>query len=249
MKNKDGITLVALVLTVIVLTIMVSVGLRIGSNNIDEVRLKSFYTKLEVATEGIEKISNTNESYIDENNNTIYLKQQGVEPTVAQTELIESLGYSSTNFKYFTAEEVENDLQIHGVDLNLLIDFENKIVINPEGIEIDGVKYHTLENSKYSVQLNSNKNVGTPNFTYTVENYGANKYKITITPVNVGDIKDGLVKYKKENANYWNIAKDNIIIINELARYNIKYVDANNNSITKTINISSNGANSVIATE
>ena len=83
--------------------------------------------------------------------------------------------------------------------MNLLIDFEDVKVVNPEGIEVDGKKYYTLIDKKYTVAKNTNKNVANVDFTYTVENYGEEKYKIIINPVNVGDIKEGIVKYKKSD--------------------------------------------------
>ena len=36
----------------------------------------------------------------------------GTEPTDEQKKLISTLGFAPTKFKYFTAEQVENDLEI-----------------------------------------------------------------------------------------------------------------------------------------
>ena len=205
MKNEKGITLVTLVVTIIILLILTGVGITTASNHLNDIKLKSFYTKLELATEGIQ-------TYKDDEN----IKQQGAVPTEEQASLITSLGYNSTNFKYFTADQVENILDISGVDLNLLVDFTNNIVINPEGLEIDGVKYYKLENSKYSVQLDETKISGPINFNYTVEKYGNTKYKINVIPVNIGNIKEGTVKYKKDGVDYWTVANDNVIIVNNV---------------------------------
>lgn len=249
MKNERGITLIVLIITIIILLILTGVGITTSLHHFNNVKLKSFYTKLEIVAEAVEKINNTNETYKDEQNNTIILKQQGVEPTEAQAALIESLGYGNGDFKYFTAEQVNSILDISGIDLNLLIDFENNVVINPEGIEIDGKTYYMLENSKYSVKLDSTKNSGPIDFSYTVQKYGNSKYKINITPVNIGNIKEGIVKYKKDGVNYWTVAKDNVIIVQNLVSYDIMYTDANGNTITKTILLSLDDENNVIATE
>lgn len=257
MKNKRGITLIALIITIIILFIIAGVSIVNVSEYLDDVRLKAFYTKLEIAMEGIEKINNTNETYKDKENNIIIIKQQGTSPTQEQISLIESLGHDSTNFKYFTAEQVNRILDISGVDLNLLIDFgstENEnyrecVVINPEGIEIAGQRYYTLEREKYSVKLDKTKNSGNVDFDYTVEKYGTGSYKINVTPINVGNIKDGIVKYKSEYSDYWTVAKDNVIIVSDLASYDIMYTDAKGNTITKTILLSLYGEDCVIATE
>lgn len=140
-------------------------------------------------------------------------------------------------------------LKYHGVNLNLLIDFEDVKVVNPEGIEVDGKKYYTLIDKKYTVVKNTDKNVANVDFTYTVENYGEEKYKIIVSPVNVGDIKEGIVKYKKSDLEYWTAAKDNKIIVNQLADYDIIYIDANNNSKQKKINLSLDNNKKVVAKE
>lgn len=133
--------------------------------------------------------------------------------------------------------------------MNLLIDFEDVKVVNPEGIEVDGKKYYTLIDKKYTVAKNTDKNVANVDFTYTVENYGEEKYKIIINPVNVGDIKEGIVKYKKSDLDYWTAAKDNEIIVNQLSDYDIIYIDANNNSKQKKINLSLDSNKKVVAKE
>lgn len=242
MRNDKGITLVALIVTIIILIILTGVGIYSAINQLENARLKSFYTKLEIAVEGIEV-------YKNEVNDLNTLNQQGTDPTAEQISLITSLGKDSNNFRYFTAEQVDSVLGISGVDLNLLVDFEHSVVINPEGIEIDGVKYYTLENAKYTVQLDNTKISGPIDFNYTVEKYGNNKYKINVVPVNIGNIKEGIVKYKKDGVDYWTVAKDNVIIVQNLVSYDIMYTDANGNTITKTISLSLDAGNNVIATE
>ena len=49
--------------------------------------------------------------------------------------------------------------------------------------------------------------------------------------------------------NYWTVAKDNVIIVQNLVSYDIMYTDANGNTITKTILLSLDDENNVIATE
>ena len=48
MKEQKGITLVALVITVIVLLIIASISINYGTGAFDNTRLQGFYTKLEI---------------------------------------------------------------------------------------------------------------------------------------------------------------------------------------------------------
>ena len=254
-NTQRGITLVALMITIVILLILLTVTITVGFSQIDSMKLKDFYTKLEIAQNGVEKIVETNEKYKDDSGNIICLKDLGTTPSDEQKNLIGSLGFDSTNFRYFTSEQVKDELEISGVELNLLIDFKNKKIINPEGIEIKGQKYYMLKSQKYSVNKDKDKDKNVANntvnvdFNYTVERYGEDSYKIIISTINIGDIKEGIVKYKKSDVNYWTVANDNEIIVKQLTSYDIIYVDANNNSKQKTITLSLDIDGNVIATE
>lgn len=250
MKNKSGITLVSLVITIIILLILSTVTITISVKQFDNMQLKAFYSKLEIAQQSVEKIAQTNESYIDENNNVIYLTDLGTVPTETHKSLITSLGYNSANFKFFTSNQLEKELDISGIDMDLLIDFNNRVIISPEGININGKVYYMLEDNKYTVKVNEDKNVGTVDFNYTVEKYGESSYKLKIEPINIGDIKEGIVKYRKNNTDdFWSVAENNEIITNKLITYDIIYIDANNNSKQKTIALSLDSDGNVISTE
>ncbi len=248
-NNNKGITLIALVVTIIILLILMTITVTAGSSQINKTKLNGFYTKLEIAQEAISKIENLNENYINESGETVYLKNLGATPTAEQINLIKSLGYNSDNFSYYTAEQVEKELNILGVELNLLIDFENSIVINPEGIDINGEKYYTLESNKYKVSKNTNKNTGAIDFTYQVEKYSSTSYIIKITPINVGDVINGTLQYKKADVDYWEVASNNEIIIKRIGQYDIKYTDNNQNTVTKRLEISVDTGGNVAAQE
>ena len=212
MKNEKGITLVALILTVVILLILAGVGATTGINQLNNIKLKSFYSKLEIAQEAVEKISSTNESYINSSGNKTYIRDSGAEPTEGQIEIIKTAlninNINGYNFKYFTAAEVESILNVQ------------------------------------------DKNTGNVDFTCTVKNYGQNSYKITVTPINVGNVKEGTVKYRYSDIDdYWKLAKNNEIIVNKLATYDIMYTDVNNNSVTKSIKIEKNEYENVIIVE
>lgn len=253
-KGKQGITLVALIITVIVLIVLGGTATSVAIDHFNTIRQKGFYTKLELAQEAVEKIRNTNENYTDKNGNKVYIKQAGSTAS-GYEDLIAQLGYSSSNFRYFTKEEVESILGISGVNLNLLIDFDNAIVINPEGITITEngktTTYHMLEKrNKYTESKNTTKNQGEIDFTCSVAAYSSTSYKVTITPINRGDITKGVVEYKVETDNYWETAKDNEFLIPSLGEYYVRYTDANNNFKEKKLNITFNtDTNKFVITE
>jgi len=253
MRKEKGITLVSLILTLVVLIIIVAVSVSVGTNSLDSTRLKGFYMQLEIVQKRVDDISATNESYIDEKGNIVYLKEKGrpfnelmQEKRETLTNIIASKGgevlseYIS-NFRYFTSEELEDLLGLSDIDYNMFIDFENRIIIAEQGIEINGVKYHMLESTAYFIKNNPNKNVGSIDFSVSVSKYGSNKYKLTIIPSeNIGDLQGtGVIKYKEITTNYWDTSKKMEIIVDEISKYyDIIYQDTKGNkSMQKTVGI------------
>ena len=78
MKKQNGITLATLVITIVVLLIISVVTILNSTDSLESTRLKGFYTKLEFVQKRVDNIAATNESYIDSNGNTVYLKEQRI---------------------------------------------------------------------------------------------------------------------------------------------------------------------------
>ena len=251
MKEQKGITLIALVITIVVLLIIASISISSGTESIDKTRLQGFYTQLEIVQKRADDIATTNETYIDSEGNTIYLKEQGTDyenlggdqqntlKAIIQSEGSD-LNLNVENFRYFTSEQLNSILDLSDIEYNVFIDFRNRVVIAENGITANGATYHMLKNSIYYAEQNTNKNVGTiESLNYTIVKYGEG-YKITVTPSkSVGDLKiEGTLKYKKTTSKYWETSTNLEIVINQLTDYNISYQDINNNNISKTINVS-----------
>lgn len=262
MKGQKGITLIALVITIVVLLIIASISITSGTESIDKTRLQGFYTQLEIVQKRVDDIATTNENYIDSEGNAIYLKEQGTDyenlgedqqntlKAIIQSEGTD-LNLRVENFRYFTSEQLNSILDLSDVEYNVFIDFNNRVVIAENGITANGVTYHMLKNSIYYAEQNTNKNVGTiESLNYTIVKYGDN-YKITVIPSNsVGDLQiGGTLKYKKTTSKYWETSTNLEMIISQLADYNIIYEDINNNSISKTINVSVDENGKPIVTE
>lgn len=248
MKSEKGITLAVLIITIIVMVILASVSISIGTNSLDSTRLKGFYTQLEIIQKRVDDIATTNESYIDSNGNTVYLKEKGLSynelkdvqkanlQKILQKEKLTTI--PTTNFRYFIAENLEKYLDLSDMDYNVFIDFDNRIIIAEDGIKIGDTTYHVLKNATYFVQQDTEKNI-VQSLIYDATQYRTGKCKVIVTAINAaGDVLGGgYVKYKKTSTKYWEVSDNTEIIIEADVEYNIVYVDANKNSIEKTIKV------------
>lgn len=245
-QNDSGITLVALIITIVIMLIIAGVSINIGTDSLNSTRLRGFYMQLELVQKRVDDIATTNESYVDPEGNAIYLKESGNVLTDAQKSNLEVIlsekGLSVDvidNFRYFTITELEDILGIREVKYNMFIDFKDRIVVAEEGITLEGKTYYTLEDTTYFVE-HIDKNAGViEDLIYETVEYTEGKYKVSINPSNnIGDLDGtGTIKYKKTTSKYWETTTNSEIIVEFDTEYNIKFIDLNNNSIEKTIKV------------
>lgn len=247
--NEKGITLVSLIVTVTVMVIIIGLSVDIGLGSVYSTRLKGFYMHLETIQKRADDIATTNEGhYVNNGDGTrtyVDLKTEGgrdltsSQVAFVQTILAEKgLGISPSEFRYFTSEDLDEQLEITHMDYNVFIHFDTRTVISEKGLTINGKTYYMLENNIYYVEQNTSKNQGTLSLTYSIAKYNLNNYKVTVTPNTVGDLTtNGTLRYKKTTTKYWEIASGLEIVISDLTKYNIEYVDSNKNMVLETITL------------
>ena len=245
-SNEKGVTLAALVITVVVMLIIAGISIAIGIESLDETRLKGFYMHLETIQKRADDIATTNEKYKDSTGTLIDLKTAGGKDlTSTQAAFVQRVlgeqGVSAPvdEFRYFRISDIEEQLDLIEMDYNVFIHFDTRTIIAEEGININGRIYYMLESDMYFPEEDTVKNEGILDLTYSIAKYGKNNYKITVYPNQIGDLTtNGTLRYKKITTKYWETANGLEIIISDLTQYNIEYVDRNQNMISETITVS-----------
>lgn len=240
--RENGITLVGLIITVVVMLIIAGVSIYNGTESLNSTRLRGFYTQLEIVQKRVDDIAATNEMYINKDGHEINIKESGQSLTqnqkqklqnILQAEKVDINNVNLEEFRYFTIQDLEEILDIREIEYNLFINFSKRLIVAEDGIVIDEKTYYILENSIYFTELNSQKNIGLiKSLKYSKPiKYIDDTYKVTITPDEVeGNLsKDGYIKYKLTTTKYWETSKDLTIVMEKDVEYNIKYIDDNNN--------------------
>jgi len=248
--NNKGITLIALIITIVLMLLIIGVSVNTGKESLDSTRLSGFYAQLELIQKRVDDIASNNESYIDSSGKVVYIKNQGVAysklSTILKTKLEKiiynqgpDLGSKIGNFRYFDKVQLQNILGLMDVPYNVFIDFNTRTIIAEEGININGRTYNILKNETYFVEQDESKNVGNIFLRFGDPiSYGKNSYKINVSPLsNVGDVATGTIKYKKIDTRYWETADGPEIIVEPETEYNVEYVDNNNNNAYYTIEV------------
>lgn len=248
-KKEQGITLVSLIVTIIVLLIITTIVIREASTSANDVRLKGFYTQLELIEKQVDTITVTNEKAEIEGE-FIAIQELGTayedlpeNKKEFLSNILQNTDFSKEDFRYFTKSEVISYLiDLNDFDDNLFINFNQRCVIAEKGIKIGNNEYHMQEENKvyYVEQSNTNQVASISSLNYTIIPYGTNTYKVTVNPVyTVGNTGGtGSLKYKKTTTKYWETANDLSMILELNVEYNIAYTNATGqNSIEKSIKI------------
>jgi len=207
--NNKGITLIALIITIVVMLIIIGVTVNTSLNALNKTKLRGFYTQLEYVQKRIDDIASTNESYINSNGNKVYLKEQGTVLKSAQKTNLQNilntegmgLGLSVSTFRYFTKEQLESVLGLSDIDYDVFVDFNSRTVIAEDGIKIGGKTYHILKNSVYFVDSNfSSDKEKVAKLEFDITTYGRDYYSsIMINTDNTMNTTNTMVLIGEDN--------------------------------------------------
>lgn len=141
MKNENGITLISLVITIVIMSILAVLGVNYGTSTIKGMQYQNFNYQLEQIQGRVdvihEKINSGDDSY----------QTMGESATLSSNanSVLTSLGLKSSDYRYFTPKDLEEFLSISNVDQEVAINFETKDVVSIHGFNYNG-KIHYRPN-------------------------------------------------------------------------------------------------------
>ena len=221
MKNENGVTMVSLVVTIILMVILASVTTYSGIESYKDMKKENYIAQLKVIQEKVNLIAEEYQNWEGKSSDTNinnYLGT-GVEGhsglgfskiTDGETtliKLIEEASDSKENYYYFSTDNIKDQLGLKGFEksgMSVAVNFGTRNVIEKKGIKQDNVEYHSLKD--FGIQANSSDaDVAGSSTTYTinttVKNYGLTA-KIIIDGSGTKDgqnIKISDFEYQKKN--------------------------------------------------
>lgn len=233
MKTKEnGVTLMALVITIILLLILTSIGFTVGNSTIDSAKFTQFKSELKTMQTKVNELNQENKTDIGQE---LTDEQKSIFNVTAITDIIfngktdEEKTKIQNGFRYISKNYINTELNLDSIDRAYLINVEYRYVIFPNGFKYEGITYYMIEqidDEIYNVQYND-KNEKNGNFevTTTKEN---NRFKVEISNIQYnGYVDKWQVKYKLEENSYWETSDDLTFYIKEQGTYLINVVHAN----------------------
>lgn len=233
MRDTKGITLIALIITIIILLILAGVITSSGMESINISKKTAFIAELEMIQAKVNviyeerKTNNENIDYYNSIGQDIY--------NIDQVHLNEVLGETSKEgFRYFNSSDLKK-LDLDNINQEVLINYDTREIISLTGFEIDGVKYYKLkdipDNIGYNVEY-INPNTQVPEFTISQTKLGENEYRIKIENIVYNsNVTGGIVKYKLHSETNWILnGESTSFILTKPGLYDICFTDSAGNS-------------------
>lgn len=244
-KENKAITLVALVITVVIMLILISVTTYTGIDTYKNVKVNQFVDRMQLIQAKVDEISKEELQKLED------LGELGADASSKQgsqeilSEAMKNGEVSTSNiseYKYFSADDLLKTFDLDDINDEILVNFNTREVISLTGIDYEGKIYYTqykLPNAQ--TRITTTEQDRTLEFNLETEMDGLNA-SITISDIS---ISNGTLQYQKDGDNYWTTitnyteaSKDNKINLTESGKYKIKLVDnVNNNQIEKELTV------------
>lgn len=145
MENCKGVTLIALIVTVAILGIFISVVAATSTEVINYTAENKFVSEIKIIREKV-NIVNKEISVGSVGYDNVGKELSDVSTTLRNRleSILTKCDASGNDYKYVSSNEL-NKIGVYGIDHNVLIDFKNIHVISVDGIEINGEIYYTKE--------------------------------------------------------------------------------------------------------
>ncbi len=153
MKKNDGITMISLMVTVLILMIISSIAINLSFDAYHMVKVQNFIAKMSVIQGKVDQIAeeknDVNQKGFRKLNASvasdhIFLKILQ-DPTAYNIDTNKSwnqeLDSNPDNYYYFTPDDLDKKLGLKDQDMNIIINFKTRNVISSKGVKIHGEIY------------------------------------------------------------------------------------------------------------
>ena len=236
MKKESGITLIALVVTIIVLLILSSFAVYTGHDAIENTKYTKFVAELKIMQTYVNswyEELNTNSSQLETNINKKFTEigaKNASLDTQAQVALSAIKDDSDYSDYYILDEEEKETLGVEGVSQIVLVNVKKRKVVSYYGLNYNGDMYYTLDGSDEIYNVEYKEQTGVPTFNVKSEYVNQGKARITVYGIDyTGDDKYNdkwKVKYRIGQGE-WETSNNLSFIVAEDGDYSIKVVSKN----------------------
>lgn len=143
-KDNKGITLIALIITIIIMLILGSVTAYTGINSYKSSRVNKFVMQMQLLQTNFDELISTKTA--------VELEELGLQSVTTQEQIDaitnafkqeEVTTGDTSKYKVFYKEDILNILNVENSDNEIIVNFETREIVSTIGIEYEGVVYYT----------------------------------------------------------------------------------------------------------
>ena len=229
-KDNKGITLVALIITVILMLILTSVTAYTGINTYKNAQVTKFITQMQLIQGKVDQLKESKK--IEE------LNLIGTE-VPSDKETIITRAYNNgeitdnqiNSYRFFSSDNMKEQLDLEeGIDGEIIINFTTREVVSTTGVEYEEKLYYTQYLLPNGQKLINNTSQTERNLTFDL-NVAIDGLNATIIINNI-QITNGTLSYREQGSSYWNNinnytekGKEFSILLSKTATYEFKIKD------------------------
>lgn len=233
--QEKGVTLVALVITIVALLIILSITVNSGMPTIEISKFNQFKYELKVLQTKVNELNQNNEIEIG-------IKELTQEQKEKITRNIKNIDETIiSDFRYCDKTYIQNELGLQSVERDYLINVKNRYVISVEGFEYEGTTYYMinqLPDGVYNVEYND-KNPKTGEFSFDVNSVKeGDKWKIEVSNIEYpGYINNWKVQYREADETTWKTVNGLSFYVKKQGNYYVRVVYEDINLGSKLVTI------------
>lgn len=144
MKNKKGITLTAVIITVVFLLIIVGLVVTYSLDNYNNAKVIKFDTYMRAIQKKVDLIL---EEGIDYSTIGLTLSEDtksNLQTIINSNNNIRTRNVDEPKLRYFSQSDIEEIFGLSGISDEVIVNFANRDVISINGVEKEGTTYYTI---------------------------------------------------------------------------------------------------------
>ena len=144
MKNKKGITLTAVIITVVFLLIIVGLVVTYSLDNYNNAKVIKFDTYMRAIQKKVDLIL---EEGIDYSTIGLTLSEDtksNLQTIINSNNNIRTRNADEPKLRYFSQSDIEEIFGLSGISDEVIVNFANRDVISINGVEKEGTTYYTI---------------------------------------------------------------------------------------------------------
>lgn len=169
LKNCKGITLIALVVTIIVLVILASVGTEVGLKVIEDSKYYNGISEMKLMQSKINEIYEDYKDSDAESKAVIESKGESIDSIRRKANMAylsvsknkknnENIG-TIGDYRYYKSDYITEELDLDGISRDFIVNIKTRTVMLLDGATQDGTTYYALceiEDEQYNVEYTAN---------------------------------------------------------------------------------------------